>query len=299
MKEKIAFYTLTAFIRIIALCPFWILYFISSCIYPFVYYIFRYRHNTVRKNLTNSFPEKSLKEIKTIEKKFYRHFCDHILETIKLANISKKEIQKRMKFTNCEIIEELLKKDGRPVFLYLGHQGNWEYLSSITTWLTTESPVYQVYHPLTSKVMDRFMLWLRSKFKAQCVPQKQTLRTIITSVNQNKPSIFGLISDQRPAKRPEPEWMTFLNQETAIITGAEAIGTKINAHFLYGSMKCVKRGYYEITFEPIIPAENEKFPYSKQYMRLLEKDIMEQPHIWLWSHNRWKWRRRIKNNNLS
>ena len=143
------------------------------------------------------------------------------------------------------------------------------------------------------------MLWLRSKFKAQCVPQKQTLRTIITSVNQNKPSIFGLISDQRPAKRPEPEWMTFLNQETAIITGAEAIGTKINAHFLYGSMKCVKRGYYEITFEPIIPAENEKFPYSKQYMRLLEKDIMEQPHIWLWSHNRWKWRRRIKNNNPS
>ena len=86
--------------------------------------------------------------------------------------------------------------------------------------------------------------------------------------------------------------MTFLNQDTAIITGAEAIGVKLNAHFVYGSMKCTRRGYYEMTFKPINPIEGEEFTYSKQYQRMLEKDIIEQPHIWLWSHKRWKWQRR-------
>ena len=140
--------------------------------------------------------------------------------------------------------------------------------------------------------MDKFIYWLRCRFGSKGIPQKQALRTIITLARTNKKALFGLISDQRPERNPEPEWMTFLNQDTAIITGAEAIGVKLNAHFVYGSMKCTRRGYYEMTFKPINPIEGEKFTYSKQYQRMLEKDIIEQPHIWLWSHKRWKWQRR-------
>lgn len=293
MRNKIALYTLTAFIKTIALLPFCVLYTISSCLFPILYYIVRYRRKVVRTNLTNSFPEKSAKEIKSIEKRFYRHFCDHIMETIKLSRISKEEIRKRLKFINYEIIDEL-SKDNNPIFLYLGHHGNWEYITSITTWINEETAAYQIYHPLSNMVMEKFIHWLRGRFNSKSIPQKQALRTIITLVKEKKRALFGLISDQRPARNPEPEWMTFLNQETAIITGAEAMGVKLNAHFLYGSMKITKRGYYEITIMPIVPAHDEKFPYSKQYMRLLEKDIREQPHIWLWTHKRWKWQRRIQ-----
>ncbi len=293
MKNKIALYTLTAFVKTIALLPFCVLYFISSCLYPLLYYVIRYRRKVVHVNLTNSFPEKSAKEIRRIEKKFYRHFCDLIMETVKLSRISKKEIRKRLKFINHEIIDEL-SKDSKPIFLYLGHHGNWEYITSITTWMNKETTAYQIYHPLSNNTMDKFMYWLRGRFDSKSIPQKQALRTIITLVREQKKSLFGLISDQRPARNPEPEWMTFLNQETAIITGAEAMGVKLNAHFLYGSMKSTRRGYYEITILPITPIEGECFTYSKQYMRMLEKDIKEQPHIWLWSHKRWKWQRRFQ-----
>lgn len=291
MKEKILFHILKTFIRTMALCPFGVLYFISDCLYPIAYYVIRYRRKVVHANITNSFPEKSAKEIKEIEKKFYRHFCDQLMETVKLSRISKEEIRRRLRFTNSEIIEEL-REDSKPIFLYLGHQCNWEYMISITTWMHPDMTAYQIYHPLSNKTMDRFIYWMRCRFGSKGVPQKQALRTIITLVKEKKQSLFGLISDQRPARNPEPEWMTFLNQETAIITGAEAIGTKIGAHFLYGSMKCTRRGYYELTITPIEPIEGEKFTYSKQYMRMLEKDIIEQPHMWLWSHKRWKWQRR-------
>ena len=56
-------------------------------------------------------------------------------------------------------------------------------------------------------------------------------------------------------------------------------------------MKCIRRGYYELTFLPITPVEGEKFTYSKQYMRMLEEDIIAQPHMWLWSHKRWSIRK--------
>ena len=290
MKEKITLALLTFTLKAIAIWPLRVLYVLSDLIYPLVYYIVGYRREVVRKNLENSFPEKSEKEIREIEKRFYRHFCDYVLETVKLMHISDEEMRRRMRFTNPEYIEQL-RSDGRPIFLYLGHQANWEYIISITMWTSPEFTAGQIYHPLSNKVMDKLIYRLRSRFNTVGIPQKQALRAIITMVRDGKHPLLGFIADQRPPRRPEPEWMTFLKQDTAIITGGEAMGRKLNAHFVYGSMKCVRRGYYELTFQPIVPVEGEEYGYSKQYMRMLEQDIKEQPHLYLWTHKRWKWKR--------
>ena len=290
MKEKITLALLTVVFKAIAIWPLRVLYVLSDLIYPLVYYVARYRREVVRKNLINSFPEKTEQEIKEIERKFYRHFCDYVMETVKLMHISDDEMRRRMRFTNPEYIEQL-RSDGRPIFLYLGHQGNWEYIISITMWIHPDLSAGQIYHPLSNKAMDKLMYRLRSRFNTLGMPQKQALRTIFSMSREGKHLILGLIADQRPARRPEPEWMTFLHQDTPIITGGEAMGTKLNAHFVYGSMKCVRRGYYELTFHPINPVEGEEFGYSKQFMRMLEQDIKAQPHLYLWTHKRWKWGR--------
>ena len=290
MKEKIQLALLTFALKAIAIWPYWVLYALSSLIYPLVYYVVGYRRKVVHANLVNSFPEKSEQEIKEIERKFYRHFCDYVMETVKLMHISDEEMRRRMRFTNPEYIEQL-RSDGRPIFLYLGHQANWEYIISITMWISPELSAGQIYHPLSNKVMDKLIYRLRSRFNSVGIPQRQTLRTVLTMLREGKQPILGLIADQRPLRRPEPEWMTFLHQDTAIITGGEAMGRKLNAHFVYGSMRCVRRGYYELTFHPINPNEGEEFGYSKQFMRMLEQDIKEQPHLYLWTHKRWKWGR--------
>jgi KDO2-lipid IV(A) lauroyltransferase len=244
----------------------------------------------VHSNLVNSFPEKSEKEIRSIEKKFYRHFCDYVMETVKLFHISDEQMKKRMHFTNSELIEEL-RSDGRPFFIYLGHQGNWEYVTSISLWIHPSLKGCQIYHPLSNKIMDKVMYRLRSRFNTLGIPQKNTLRAILSMMKEGKQPLLGLISDQRPQRYPEPEWMTFLNQDTPIITGGETLGRRLDAHFIYGSIKCVRRGYYEIALSKIEPSKEEDFPYSKQYMRMLEADIRNQPHMWLWSHKRWSFKR--------
>lgn len=281
---------LTFLLKAVAIWPYRVLYFISDLIFPILYYVARYRRKVVRKNLVNSFPEKSEKEIIKIEKQFYRHFCDYVMETVKLMHISDDEMRKRMRFTNIEIIEEM-RKDGRPFFVYLGHQGNWEYVTSISLWVDPSLSGCQIYHPLSSKVMDKLMYRLRNRFNTVGIPQKNTLRTILTMMKEGKQPLLGLIADQRPQRYPEPEWTTFLNQDTPIITGGETLGRRLDAHFIYGSIKCIRRGYYEITLQPIVPVEGEEYSYSKQYLRMLEKDIKDQPHMWLWSHKRWSFKR--------
>ena len=286
MKDKIQLALATFALKALAILPYRALYFLSDLIYPLLYYVIRYRRKVVHANLVNSFPDKSEKEILDIEKGFYRHFCDYVMETVKLLHISDEEMRKRMRFINCDIIEDL-RKDGRPIFAYLGHQGNWEYIISITMWTDPSLSACQIYHPLSSKVMDKLIYRLRSRFNTTGIPQKQALRAILGMLKEGKQPLLGLIADQRPQRHPEPEWMTFLNQDTPIITGGEVMGRKLNAHFIYGSVKCIRRGYYEITFQPIEPVEGEDYTFSKQFMRMLEKDIIEQPPMWLWSHKRW------------
>ena len=290
MKDKILLALLTFLLKSVAIWPYRILYIISDLVYPILYYIIRYRRKVVHSNLVNSFPEKSEKEIRSIEKKFYRHFCDYVMETVKLFHISDEQMKKRMHFTNSELIEEL-RSDGRPFFIYLGHQGNWEYVTSISLWIHPSLKGCRIYHPLSNKIMDKLMYRLRSRFNTLGIPQKNTLRAILSMMKEGKQPLLGLISDQRPQRYPEPEWMTFLNQDTPIITGGETLGRRLDAHFIYGSIKCVRRGYYEITLSKIEPSKEEDFPYSKQYMRMLEADIRNQPHMWLWSHKRWSFKR--------
>ena len=51
-----------------------------------------------------------------------------------------------------------------------------------------------------------------------------------------------------------------------------------------------KRGHFVFDFELISTNANEtqKGEISEAHHRLLEKDIRETPHRWLWTHKRWK-----------
>jgi KDO2-lipid IV(A) lauroyltransferase len=97
----------TYFLYILSLLPLPILLFFARlCYYP-LYYLIGYRKKVVRENLRKSFPDKSLKEIIQIEKRFYKYFTDLIFEIIKLKSISEKELRKRVKFNGFSLYRAL------------------------------------------------------------------------------------------------------------------------------------------------------------------------------------------------
>ena len=91
------YYIILPFIYLLAYCLFHFIFFFRRGLYIPVSCI-DYRRKIVRQNLTKSFPEKRLNEIREIERRFYRYFCDLFLETFKTLTISKDRMIKHCKF---------------------------------------------------------------------------------------------------------------------------------------------------------------------------------------------------------
>lgn len=291
MKVKIGYILVISILHIIAFMPLRLLYGCSNAMYLLIYYLTNYRKKTVRENLLRSFPEKSRKELKAIEKKFYRHLCDCIVETIKLLHISDREIDRRIKVDNAWLIEQLA-ADNRPIILFLGHYGNWEWVQAVTKHYSRPAINGEIYRPLHDEVMNKVMLKIRSRFGNLPIRQKQAFRTLLKMKQEGKSFLIGFIADQRPNSKSLNHWTTFLHQDTAYSVGGDEIGKRIDAHFLYLEVTKEKRGCYLMSFKTITPdCPDAPYPYTLQFMRMLENTINKAPEYWLWSHKRWRIRR--------
>lgn len=288
--NKTIYYLIKCGTWIIHILPMRINYLFSDFLFLIAYFIVGYRRGVVRKNLQNSFPEKSLKEILSIEKKFYHHLCDFFIETLYFDHISTSEIQKRVKFLNPQLANDYMEK-GRPVVVLLGHYNNWEWPAS---WpLVSKYRFYPIYKKLTNRTFDHFYFTMRSRFGAIPLDRSETFRQLMTDQREGIPFFSSFIFDQTPRINDIQYWTTFLNQDTPVVMGAEKIALKLNAVVLFAHMKKVKRGYYEMEYSLITDnaKETAKFQITESGSRHLEKIILEKPEYWLWSHKRWKHKR--------
>ncbi len=287
--NMLCYYVLLSLVKILSYIPFKILYVLSDLFFFPFYYILRYRRKIVRKNLTESFPDKNIDEIIRIEKKFYHFFIDTILESCKLISISPEEIRKRMKFTNADDVNKMLAK-GKSVSAFIGHYGNWEWISSCNSWFYKDAVVVQIYHKLRNVPMDKLIRKLRERMGNISVEMYQTVRFIAHVATDNRPYLIGFIADQSPKKKEVKHFIRFLNHEVPVLIGTE----KVTKHYDFGavflSMKRVRRGYYECEFTPLHdnPKSLPDFELTNLYFRRLEEEIRKHPEYYLWTHNRFK-----------
>lgn len=277
-----------------ALFPLRILYIFSDILYFFAYYIVRYRRKIVRMNLTNAFPDKPEKEIIRIEKDFYQYLCDYWFETMKLLHISDQEMLKRMKFKNIELINDMM-KDGNSGLFYLGHYGNWEWVTSITLSVDQDIVAGQIYRPLRNKSFDDLFLTIRKRFGSVGIAKEDTLRAIVKMRKEGQKMLIGFMSDQTPSARNIHYWSTFMNQEAPIFTGVERIAKQTGFYVFYADIVRIKRGYYEAECKLISadPKSEEDNAITERYIREMEKTISRNPAYWLWTHKRWKFKKEM------
>ena len=111
MWNKIQYALIYSWVKVHALLPMWALYILSDILYVLVYKVVRYRVKVVRQNMKASFPDKSDTELRRLEREFYHHFADYVVETIKLAHISLEELQRRAFLKNPELVGMVFRLD--------------------------------------------------------------------------------------------------------------------------------------------------------------------------------------------
>lgn len=287
MISKVGYFLYVSLSWVIWALPLPIAYAISDIFYFILYLLVGYRKKVVRQNLTNSFPEKSLHEIKQIERRFFHHLCDIFIESMMLLHLTDRQIKERFKFNNIEIFDHY-HSQGRNAILVMGHYCNWEMFSSIPLWSNYHA--LGVYKRINNAYFNSKMKAERERFGGIPVEMKETLRQTFNYIKAKKQVVLGLISDQSPIDQDSNYWVNFLNQETGFFLGPEKLAKKFNMVIIFPYVRKVKRGYYEIDSVLVCdnPSELPDGELTKIYIRMLENQIKEMPDYWLWSHRRWK-----------
>lgn len=276
-------------IKMVGRLPLGVLYPVADVLALLMHRVVGYRRKVVRSNLRAAFPDMEEKERRRVERRFYRFLADCFVETLRLSAMSEDEMRRRMRFENVDEVNADL-RDGRNVALYLGHYGNWEWISSMPLHLTPEAHPCQIYHRLRNRTADRLWLRLRSRFGATCVPMADALLSLRGDSRAGRPNITGYISDQAPKSNAIHRFIPVFGLQTAVITGTERLARLSRAAVYYTEVSSPRRGYWVCRFVKITDDASRlpQFELTDRYWQLLEATIRRRPEFWLWSHRRWK-----------
>jgi KDO2-lipid IV(A) lauroyltransferase len=266
--------------------PFWFLHGLSDFAYLVLYKVIGYRKKVVRENLKNAFPEKTDEERTQIEKKFYRHLFDILLEGIKGFTLSIETLQKRQKHITPALPQGMIDKGKSPIIVG-GHCGNWEW-GGMSASTCVSSDVVILYSPIKNSYIDDYIKASRSIYNTYFWSSPKAPRAF--KAYQNQLATFVLIADQSPSNPKRAHWVPFLNQDTPFLKGPASYAHNNNMPLLFIDFQRVKRGYYSMGVSVITETPQDYTPeeLTAMYAKKLEAIILETPEIWLWSHRRWK-----------
>lgn len=301
--KKLAADIVRGCIVIVSKLPLKVHYFMGDFIAWLLKNVIRYRTGLVWMNLSRSFPHLKYRDLKVIYNDFYRHLGEIFAEAIWFGGSSYKRLYESGIVTvmNPEEISEMF--DSTPSMTVLStHCGNWELMGGFLGYRTAtggkvcikEEDIQVVYKKLSNAVSDEVFKRNRvaplEKVGTSCeVESSNILRQAIKNKDSRKVYIYP--ADQAPyrnaGKFPIGE---FMHQQTNAMAGSIGLACKMSHSVMYMKMKRVERGRYEMTLIPVCRNASEHSPEEiiRKYYDLIEAEINETPHNWLWTHNRWK-----------
>src|SRR5690554_328954 len=272
--------------RAISRLPISLLYIFSDVLYLIMCYVIQYRKKVIESNLFYAFPDKSPAERNKIKRRFYRNFTDSLAETVKLLTISEKELAKRIQIENVDLVLDKIDR-GELIIGLTAHFFNWEaHLLAIQAHVQQRCEV--VYQKVNSPLFERLMQELRGRFGGKLIERKKFQRHFLRE--RNNPRLIVLAADQRPENTEIRYWKTFMNRKAAFYEGAEKLAKKFNHCVIFSNVSKPKRGYYTFTYTLLAapPYDEPEHTITDNFILHTEKNILQDPALYLSSHNRWK-----------
>ena len=266
--------------------------------------VFSYRKDVVITNIARSFPDFSYDKVKVTAKQFYRHFGKVFAEMAWFGAYKGEKARRRLidshivEISNPEVLNAVLKENPKVVLLE-SHSGNWELIGGILQYAYNASgldfdtnSICVTYAALHNPTWDRIVGRNRMApvydrdFKGY-VEFNHILRYALE--NRHNKMVYTFITDQFPY-RASASRVEFMHQPTIMMTGGTALAAKMDMAVVYLRFAEREDGGYTMTFVPIAEhaAGQDPEQLMRQYYKLLEEDLRQQPWNYLWTHKRWK-----------
>lgn len=289
-------------LRLLGLLPLRVLYALGRFVAWLAGDVVRYRRDVVMYNLTKCFPEKNVWELAPIRKAFYRHFGEIVAETVWFGgcrDAGRLHRARLVEVENPEVAARLFDAAPSMVVMY-SHCGNWELYGGIASYNYGDTPLpfteqnyCVVYREQSSRMWNeilrenRFAPLKDRKHFPGYIESKDIVRYAFSHRDEKK--VYNLNTDQRPyfASSANLE-LEFMGQRVQTMTGGAALARKFGMSVAYLTMRRERQGRYVMRYTPICEDASAMSveEIMKQYYKLLEQDIREQPENYLWTHQR-------------
>lgn len=177
---------------------------------------------------------------------------------------------------------------GKGVFQLSLHIGNWELLPAIFS--PTRYDISMIYRPLNFAPADSFILQYRRRFGGNPIPNKKSMRKVISALRQK--GCVGILLDQDPRLK-YGVFADFFGQPACTNKGMALLAIKTKAPVIPTFI--VRQGSeFIVHIGPEIPListgqkDQDIQKNTEAYNKVLEQIIRQYPEQWLWMHRRWK-----------
>lgn len=258
---------------------------LRQIVYFILNYLLGYRKRIISENLQKILPQASASQIKAKKIEYYRHMSDMLVETLWCYRASPEELKPMVVFKNPEVFEDIF-ASGENATILLSHIGNWELFCHWAGLFIPKVNVVILYTPIKNKVLNQLMMRLRQRFGAILVSTKSTFD--LFRVQKTKQVCINLFAiDQNPGDPYHQHWLPFFGQTVPVISGAEkfAKSQKQAVYFL----RVTKSNTYVLELIEVKYVTDKPYDLTMKQFELLENNILEDPSLWLLSHNRFKY----------
>ena len=246
----------------------------------------KYRRRTI-KNLKESLPDKTDKEIKGIARKVFRNLCKNAVELVNFPRMNEENLSSSVEFKNLDIIDKAL-VNGKGVIIITAHFGNWELLAISMRLKGYAGSV--IGRRIYFHKYDRYLNDLRRTGDVNIIYRDESPKKILKALKDNK--IIGILADQ-DVDSVEGVFVDFFGRK-AYTPAGPAVLARVSGAALIPVFMVRKNGRHTLFVEkPIEIADTgdkdkDVVTNTERWTSVVESYIRRYPEQWVWMHERWK-----------
>jgi Kdo2-lipid IVA lauroyltransferase/acyltransferase len=230
-------------------------------------------------NIAIAFPDWSEEARRDAIRAMFRHLGVSVFEIAWLWNMDAEQFARQMTIEGAEAVRERIAQ-GRPIMIFTGHCGNWEWLALTIARHVTPLTVLQ--RERDDPEMNRYISEFRRRGGITTIDRGSaaSARTMISAIR--KGAALGFLIDQniraesvRPAPTP---------------VGPARLAIRVEADAVPSFIERMPDGRHLVRFLEPIPCRRDDDPIelTARITRAIEDQIRRVPAQWVWMHDRWR-----------
>lgn len=224
-----------------------------------------------------------------IAEKSLRRFGRMIVEVMRFPLLNPDNIDQLVKIDGLEYLEEAYKQD-KGVIMATGHFGNWELLGAVVG--LHGYPMLSITRKQNNKYMDRFINEYREMVGQKIAYNRGEHGLLAISRMLREKNLLGVLYDQDT--NDDGVELDLFGKRSIIPLGAAALsriyGSPIVPFFIHNNEDgtCTVKIYPPLYTPKTKDKQHDLHTVTQEMIVILEHEIISDPEMWFWVHDRWK-----------